>query len=176
MKKIGGWIILAVIVLFSFIRVDALTSSELKEKLLDTVSIGENTYTLTDSQKVIVERYFNQNAISDSDATYIGERVDSAIRIIKNQGNVDFQNYPQSVKNELKNLVLEINNNTNVKATLTKDGLSLKNFDGSIVIINGPVKRTGYETSSEAFLVLLSFVIVITVSSIAFVKKIRENV
>lgn len=160
MKKISFFVLLAATLFFS-IKVDALTSSELKDKLYQEVTVGGHTFTLSDSQKVIVDRYFRENAITDADATYIGIRVDKAINIVKQEGNVDFKNYPQSTKDALKALVLEINTNTGVKATLTKDGLTVKNFDGTIVLIDGPVKQTGSNESVMRGISLVAFIVAI---------------
>lgn len=161
MKKIS-FFVLFVVMMFLNIRVSALNASELKDKLYQEVTVGGHTYTISDSQKVIVDRYFMENAITDVDATYIGVRVDKAIEIIQGVGHVDFKNYPVSAKNELKSLVLEINANTQVKATLTKDGLTVKNFDGSIVIVNGPVKQTG---SSESIMSIITLIAIIVLAS-----------
>ena len=160
MKKIG--IIALIVGLFAIgtVSVKALTEDGLKEKLLGTIEVGGTKYSLSNADKRIVETYLEQNDISETDATYIGEKVDAAITIIQGQGNVDFTNYPQSAKDDLKALVTDISTNTSVKASLTKDGLTVKNQDGSDTIITKLVKQTGYETSRTAIIVAISFLIV----------------
>lgn len=160
MKKICGFVLLALL-FFINIDVKALTANELKEKILGTIEVGGHTYTLDDNQKVIVERYFNENTISDADATYIEARINTAISIIQGEGNVNFTNYSPSTKQALKDLVKEIYLNTSVKATLTSEGLEILNSDNTKVLINGPIKQTGYTESIMPIAVSLSLFIVI---------------
>ena len=175
MKKIGLLIFIMVSTLaIGIVNVKALNAAGLKEKLFRTVKVGGHNYTLSDEQKVIVERYLNQNSISDHDATIIGEKVDAAINIIKGQGNTNFTSYPQSVKDDLKALVADISRDTDVKATLTKDGLTVKNFDGSTVLIDGPVKQTGYESSKTAIIIGISFLIV-AVGTCLVIKQVKTS-
>ena len=160
MKKLG--IVALVIGLFVFgtISVKALTEDGLREKILQTIKVGNSEYSLTSAEKKMVETYLDQNEISDADATYIGEKLDSAISIIKGQKNVDFTKYPKDVKEELKALVADISANTKVKASLTKEGLTVKNADDSEIVITKLVKQTGYEASKTAIIVAISFLIV----------------
>ena len=160
MKKI---VFLALVIGLLFVgtmNVNALTESELKEKLFQTIKVGGNDFSIPNDKRKIVETYLEQNEISEKDATYIGEQIDKAIAIIKKQGNVDFTKYSQSVKDELKGLVTDISKNTDVKASLTKEGLTVKNTDGSEVVITNLVKQTGYESSKTAIIVAISFLIV----------------
>lgn len=173
MKKIS-FFVLFVVMFFVNIKVDALTANELKDKLYQEITVGGHTFTLSDSQKVIVNRYFLVNNISDADATYIGLRVDRAIQIIKEQGNTDFKNYSQSAKDELKSLVLEVNANTMVKATLTKDGLTVKNFDGTIVLIDGPVKQTGTSESIMSTITLVACIITF-IASFLIIRQLKAS-
>ena len=174
MKKLG--IIALIIGLFvvGTISVKALNEAGLKEKLLQTIEVGGEKYSLSSSDKKIVETYLDQNDISDADATYIGEKVDAAISIIQGQKNVDFTNYPQSVKDELKAMVADISSKTNVKATLTKEGLTVKNADGSDTVITKLVKQTGYETSKTAIIVAISFLIV-AVGTGLVIKQVKTS-
>lgn len=160
MKKLGIVALLIGLFVVGTVSVKALTEDGLKEKLLQSIEVGGAKYSLSNADKRIVETYLEQNDISDADATYIGEKVDAAITIIQGQNNVDFTNYPQSVKDQLKALVTDISTNTSVKATLTKDGLTVRNQDGSDTIITKLVKQTGYETSRTAIIVAISFLIV----------------
>lgn len=160
MRKLGIVALLIGLFVVSTVSVKALTEDGLKEKILGTIELGGDKYSLSNADKRIVETYLEQNDISDTDATYIGEKVDAAIAIIQGQGNANFTNYPQSVKDELKALVADVSANTSVKATLTKDGLTVKNQDGSDTVVTKLVKQTGYESSKTAIIVAISFLIV----------------
>ena len=175
MKKIS--VIFALIVglfVFGTMNVKALDEAGLKEKVLGIIEVDGEKYGLSSEYKKMVETYFDQNDISEKDATYIGEKIDAAIAIAKKQKNVSFDKYPQSVKDELKEMVTDISKNTKVKATLTKEGLTVKNTDGSEFVITGLVKQTGYETSKTAIIIAISFLIV-AVGTGFVIKQVKTN-
>ena len=174
MRKIYLVTIFAVLLIFGTVNVKALNEEGLKEKLFQTIEVGNGKYSLSNDQKKLVETYLEQNEISDKDAAVIGEKIDEAIAIIKKQGNINFTKYPQKVKNELKALVADISRDTKVKATLTKDGLIVKNSDGTETIITSLVKQTGYESSKTALIVGISFVIV-AVGTCLVVKQLKAS-
>ena len=160
--------------LFGTLNVKALDEAGLKEKLFQTITVGKTEYKLSSGERKMVEDYLDQNELSEADCTYIGNKIDEAISIIKGQGNVNFTKYPQNVKDELKGLVNNISNSTNVKASLTKEGLTVKNADGSTVVITSLVKQTGYETSKMALIISLSFIIV-AVGTGFVIKQIKTS-
>lgn len=160
MKKLSVIALLIGLFVIGTVNVKALTEAELKDKVLKVIEVDGEKYGLTSAHKKLVETYFAENNISDKDATYIGEKFDEAVSITKKQGNVSFSKFPESVKQDLKGLVTDISKNTDVKATLTKDGLVVQNADGSEFVITGLVKQTGYETSKTAIIVAISFIIV----------------
>ena len=174
MKRLG--IIALVVGLFAIgtFGVKALNEAGLKEKLFQTIEVGGVKYSLSNADKKIVETYLEQNEISDEDATFIGEQIDKAIAIIKGQKNVEFTKYPQNVKDELKDLVTEISTKTKVKATLTKEGLTVKNADGSETVITALVKQTGYESNKTAIIVAISFLIV-AVGTGLVIKQVKTS-
>lgn len=174
MKKLGIIALIVGLFVFGTFSVKALNEKELKEKLFQTIEVGGEKYSLTNADKKIVETYLEQNEISDEDATFIGGQIDKAIVIIKGQKNVRFTKYPQSVKDELKGLVAEISTKTSVKATLTKDGLTVKNQDGTETVITTLVKQTGYSGSKTAIIVAISFLIV-AVGTGLVIKQVKTS-
>lgn len=175
MKKISLFFAIIVsLFLVGTVNVKALNEEGLKEKLFQTINVGGKEYKLTDGDRKIVEDYLDANEISDEHATIIGEKIDAAINIIKGQGNTNFKNYPQNIKDDLKALVDDISNSTSVKASLTKDGLIVKNSDGSNVVISNLVKQTGYETSKTAMIIGLSFIIV-AVGAGLVIKQVKTS-
>ncbi len=175
MKRLN--IIFAIIVglfLIGTVTVKAAGETDIKNKLFQTIKVGNDEFKLNDGERKIVEDYLEQNEISDAHATIICEKIDSAINIIKGQGNVNFKKYPQKVKDELKDLVDDISNSTSVKASLTKEGLIVKNSDGSTVVINSLVKQTGYESSKTAMIIGLSFIIV-AVGTGLVIKQVKTS-
>ena len=175
MKKLNILFVTVIsLFLIGTVSVNALTENDIKEKLFQTIKVGGEEFKLTNGEKKIVEDYLEQNEISDADATIICEKIDAAINIIKGQGNVNFKNYPQNIKNDLKALVNDISNSTSVKASLTKEGLIVRNNDGSTVVINTLVKQTGYETSKTALIIGLSFIIV-AVGTGLVIKQVKTS-
>lgn len=172
MKKILALIVSFVIV--GALNVSALTEEGLKEKVLGTIEVNGEKYTLPSDKRKIAEDYFEKNEISDKDATYIGEMIDKAIEIAKKQKSVKFTEYPETVRDELQEMVEDISKNTDVKASLTKDGLTVKNTDGSDVVVTELVKQTGYETSKTAIIVAISFIIV-AVGTGLVIKQVKTS-
>ena len=74
----------------------------------------------------------------------------------------------------VKSLVTDISKNTDVKASLTKEGLTVKNADGSEVVITELVKQTGYESSKTAIIVAISFLIV-AVGTCLVIKQVKTG-
>lgn len=174
MKKLGIIALIVGLFVVGTVSVKALNEAGLKEKIFQTIEVGGEKYSLSNADKKIVETYLEQNEISDTDATFIGEKIDKAIEIIKGQKSVEFTKYPQSVKDELKGLVTEISTSTKVKATLTKEGLTVKNADGTETVITALVKQTGYETSKTAIIVAISFLIV-AVGTGLVIKQVKTS-
>ena len=71
-------------------------------------------------------------------------------------------------------MVEDISKNTDVKASLTKEGLTVKNTDGSDVVVTELVKQTGYETSKTAIIVAISFIIV-AVGTGLVIKQVKTS-
>lgn len=174
MKKLGFIALLIGLFVVSTVSVKALTEDGLKEKILGTIEVGGEKYSLSNADKRIVETYLEQNDINETDATYIGGKLDEAITIIQGQGNTNFTNYPQSVKDQLKALVADVSANTSIQATLTKDGLTVRNQDGSDTVITKLVKQTGYESSKTAIIVAISFLIV-AVGTGLVIKQVKTS-
>lgn len=174
MKKLGIFALIVGLFVIGTTSVRALTESGLKEKVLGSIEVDGVKYSLSSGDKKIAETYFEQNEISDKDATYIGEKIDKAIEITKAQKSIDFPNYPEGVKDDLKEMVADISKNTSVKATLTKDGLTIKNTDGSETLITKLVKQTGYESSKTAIIVAISF-LVVAVGTGLVIKQVKAG-
>ena len=174
MKKLGILTLVIGLLIIGTVNVKALNEAGLKEKLFQTIKVGDSEFSLSSDHKKIIETYLEQNEISDEDATFIGQQVDKAIKIIQGQKSVEFTKYPQNVKNELKGLVADISSNTKVKATLTKEGLTVKNTDGSEIVITNLVKQTGLGISKTAIIVVISFLIV-AVGTGLVIKQIKTS-
>ena len=174
MKKLSIIALMLGLLVLGTMNVKALDEAGLKDKLFQTIKVDNGSFALSSGERKTVETYLEQNEISEADATYIGQKIDKAIEIIKGQGNVNFTKYPQSVKDELKALVADISANTSVKATLTKDGLTVKNADGSEVVITSLVKQTGYESSTTAIIAGIS-ILIVAVGTCLVIKQVKTG-
>ncbi len=167
-------LLIIMVVFFSFTGVKAKTEEELKKILTQSIKVGKATFALSDDEKVLVERYLEQNEVSSEDADFIAVRVDKAISIIKAEGHVEFKNFSQSSKDKLKALVSEISENTSVKATVTKNSLIVYNQDGTKVEVTKLVKQTGSETSKIAMLAGLS-ILIVAVGTCLVIKQVKTG-
>ena len=158
MKKTFA-LIVSLFVLFAF-NVNALTKADLKEKILGTVEINGKEYSLPSDKRKLAEDYIDKNEISDEDATYIAGKIDEAIKVAQEEKSTKFVDFSESAKEKLVEMVTDISKNTSVKASLTKEGLLVKNTDGTEVLVTSLVKQTGYESSKTAIIVAISFIIV----------------
>ena len=174
MKKLS-YLLLAALLFVGLLKVDALSEEKLKEALTQTITINGTEWSVYRSTKAAIERYLNQYDVSEADADYINERINTAISIIKSEGQTDFSILSASAKNKLKALVVEISNNTSVKATVT---------DGSVVVLTPSgdtfyevdhlVKQTGSSMTTTAIVTAVSFVIV-AAGACLVVKQVKEN-
>ena len=173
MKKLGLFVLIAVLFL-GFTNVYAKTEKELQDMLTQTITVGKGKYALSDGDKVLVERYFNQNEVSEADCDYIAERVNQAISIIQGEGHVDFKNLSKTAKDKLKALVAEISANTSVKATVTKNSVIVYNSDDTHVEVTHLVKQTGSETSKIAIIASIS-VLIVAVGTCLVIKQVKTS-
>lgn len=176
MKKIG--LLIAVIcVLFGLTNVSAMTESDLKAKFMQKVELKNGTYSLSDGERKLIEDYLNKYDVSEADADFIAARVDKAIEIMKSEGHADFKKYSKASKEALKALVVEISNNTSVKATVTKDSVVVYKPDGSGEVfaeITDLVKQTGFGASSLALITCIS-VFIVAVGSFFIVRQVKTS-
>ncbi len=68
MKKLWFMALLLGLFMIGTVNVKALNEEGLKEKLFQTIKVGNEEYSLSSSEKKIVETYLEQNEISDEDA------------------------------------------------------------------------------------------------------------
>lgn len=174
MKKLS-YVLLAVLLFFGFTRVNAATEEELKDALFGKITINGKEFSLDDGTKAAVERYLNQYEVNANDADYIIARINTAKSILESEGKEDYRNISQSAKNRLKALVVEINDHTSVKATVTNGNLVILDGSGNTFYeVTKLVKQTGSETSITAIIAGISLLIV-AAGSFLVVKQVKEN-
>ena len=174
MKKLG--ILLFIALLFvGVVKVNAITEDELKEALTQTININGTKVSVDDATKTAIERYLNQYEVSSADADYIKARIDTAVSILKSEGQTNFKNLSQDAKDRLKALVVEISNNTSVKATVTNGSVVILDASGDTFFeVDHLVKQTGSGVTLTAVMAGVS-VLIVAAGACLVVKQVKEN-
>ena len=174
MKKLS-YVLIAALFFVGLVRVDAMSESELKDALTQTITINGTEVHVDDATKAAIERYLNQYDVSSSDADYINERINTAISILKSEGQTDFKKLSSSAKSRLKELVVEISKNTSVNATVTNGSVVILDADGDTFFeVDHLVKQTGSNTTLTAMVAGIS-VLIVAAGACLVVKQVKEN-
>ena len=174
MKKLC-LLLLAALFFVGVARVNAITEDELKDILTQTIEINGAKVHVDDATKTAIERYLNQYDVSSADADYIKGKVNTAISILKSEGQTDFKKLSQSAKNKLKQLVVDITNNTTVHATVTNGSVIVLDDQGEPFFeVDHLVKQTGSSTTLTAMVAGVS-VLIVAAGACLVVKQVKEN-
>ena len=174
MKKLS-YLLLVVLLFVGVMKVDAITEDQLKEALTQTIEIKGTKFSVDSATKTAIERYLNQYDVSSADADYINGKINTAISILKSEGQTDFKKLSASAKNQLKGLVEDISANTSVKATVTNGTVIVKDANGDPFFeVTKLVKQTGSEMTMPAMLATISF-LVVAAGACLIVKQVKEN-
>lgn len=173
MKKL---IVLLCALFVGVMNVSAMTESELMDKLSQEVKVNGATFKISDTQKTAMEEYLNQYDISSKDADFIAKKVDEAFDVLKNSGKQSFYDMTESEKQQVRDLVLEVANNTKVKVAIVKGNLVVYKpgttdvfYETPINPINGDIVQT-----SRGLTVAIAGVISVVGIAIA-VTAVRKN-
>lgn len=113
-------------------NVNAMSKDELEAKLTKTYEINGVSVGADSSAKVEIERYLQQNDVSEKDCDYIAGKFDEALAIIENGNATKFDELTKSEKDQIKALIAEVSQNTEVKVTVLKGGkVIVYNLDGT---------------------------------------------
>ena len=174
MKKLGI-LLFAVLLFVGVARVDAISEDELKDALTQTFEIDGTKVHVDDATKTAIERYLNQYEVSSADADYIKARIDTAISILKSEGQTDFKKLSDDAKDRLKALVVEISNHTSVKATVTNGSVVILDASGDTFFeVDHLVKQTGSTVTLTAVMAGIS-VLIVAAGACLVVKQVKEN-
>ena len=146
MKKL---LVLLCALFVGIMNVSAMSESQLIEKLSKEIKVNGATYKISDSQKTALEQYLNQYDISSAHADIIAEKFDKAFEILKNSGKKRFYDMTKAEKQQVKDLVIEVANNTSVKVAIVKDNLVVYKpgttdifYETPINPVNGDIVQT----------------------------------
>ncbi len=170
MKK--SFLIALVATLFmSVTNVSAMTKDELKTKLTKEYTINGATFKASASDVAQIERYLEQNDISEADADKIAAKVDEAVSVIEAGNATKLEDLTQSEKDSLVQLISDISNTTSVKVTVNKGVITVYNIDGTeFTKITDMIKQTG----ANYTIVIIAGVISI-LGFLVIANKMKEN-
>ena len=125
-------------------NVSAMTKEELKTKLTKEYTINGATFKASASNIAQIERYLEQNDVSEADADKIAAKVDEAVRIIEAGNATKLEALTKTEKDKLIALISDVSNTTSVKATVNKGVITVYNMDGTeFTKITDMIKQTG---------------------------------
>ena len=173
MKKL----LVVIIALFvGLVSVNAMTESELEEKLTKAYNVNGVVWQATDSQKVLVKRYLDQYEVSSADADYIASKLDAAIAIIKNSGVKELKNLSKADKEKIIALVADVSANTSVKAAIIKGNLVVYVPGTNDVFAKEEISPKNGDVVQTSSNLTIAIAGVISVLGIAVaVRKLRAN-
>ena len=146
MKKL---LVLLCALFVGIMSVSAMSESDLIKKLSEEYKVNGATYKISSSQKTAMEQYLNQYDISSEDADFIAKKVDAAFDVLRKSGKQRFYDMTQAEKQQVKDLVIEVANNTSVKVAIVKDNLVVYKpgtsdifYETPIYPVNGDIVQT----------------------------------
>ena len=177
MKRIT-YVLLAVLLMFSVVTVNAMSEDVLYDVLTKRYTIGGKEWGVSDSLKTQIRRYLDEFEVSPEHCDYIAARVQDALDILEDEGTADLNKLSADAKEDLKGLVELISDKTSVKATVRNGKLVVKNPNtgGDFYTTDDDdiVKYTGSTSTIVAIVAGISLLIV-AAGSVLVVKQVKEN-
>mgnify|MGYP001852181006 FL=1 len=178
MKRLATVTLLIVMVVaFLAGTVNAATESELLEYLSQEFTVGGETVSISEADKVKIERYLNENEVTAEQADAVIAKVDEAVAVLEAAGETDITKLSQEDKNKLMGIA-------NDAASVL--GLSLS-YDASTktlsVYKDGQLIESTSITSSEELVqtgmtnyvyIAILAVVVIAIAAVV-IKRARAN-
>ena len=178
MKRLATVTLLIVMVVaFLAGTVNAATESELLEYLSQEFTVGGETVSISEADKVKIERYLNENEVTAEQADAVIAKVDEAVAVLEAAGETDITKLSQEDKNKLMGIA------NDAASTL---GLSLS-YDASTktlsVYKDGQLIESTSITSSEELVqtgmtnyvyIAILAVVVIAIAAVV-IKRARAN-
>lgn len=169
MKKVFISLV-TVMLLFGIVNVKATTESELKTKIANGYVVGGETIKPTNYQMSEAERYLNKYEVSDTDATFIAQKMDEIYELAKENNAKSFTELSSTNKSKVVAIVAEISNKTSVKATLTSDGvLTIFESDGKTIFCKIVDKDITKQTGVNNY--VLAFAGIVSILGVAYIAK-----
>lgn len=177
MKKFGMFAALFLIIniVIGVAGVKAMSESQLLAKFTATYEINGYNFQLTDGDKNLARRYLDLYEVSEKDCDYIAGKIDQAVSEMRKSGVKDFSDFgklPKSLKNVLKQLVLDVAANTSVKATVKNGKVVIFNPDGTVF---AEISKLVKNTSSNLNIIASVALLVTAVGTVLIVRNVKAN-
>lgn len=178
MKKLAT-VTLLIVMLVAFLAgtVNAATESELLEYLSQEFTVGGETISISESDKVKIERYLNENEVTEEQADYVIAKVDEAVSILQSAGETDLTKLSREDKDSLisiandaaSELGLSVSYDASSKTiSIYKDGSLIESvsiYSGSELVQTGSTNYVFYAILAVAVIALAT----------AGVKRVKAN-
>lgn len=163
MKKILSIAITFVMVVMIAVTANATTSSELAETLYNKGA----KYGMTSADKVKIERYLADNAVTDEQANKIVAKADEAVKVMEDAGVTSYKDLTAEKKEELKTIA---NGAASIAGLTLKFGVSSVEIykDGKLVeTVTANNGKLAYTGSNTGIVVVSSLAIIALVAVVA---------
>ena len=172
MKKFRN-LLLALVVLFMSINVNAMTESELVAKIKKAYVIDGVEVKITASQVTELERYLNKYELSEADCDYISNKIDEAVAIAQSGKAKSFTELTSDEVAKMIAIVSDVSENTSVKATLTKGGkLTVFEEDGTTPFTVITDKDNGIQNTDNNYFIIVIASAISLLGIVVITKKV----
>lgn len=147
--------------------VNAMEGTDLASKLY---AIGSK-YGMTSSDKIKVERYFNQYPATDEQAEKLIAKANEAAKIMDAEGVTDISKISEKGKEQLKSIANEAAQI--VDATVKFDGKSIQIYkDGKLFeTITADNAKLAYTGNNTNIILVVSLVAIVALASVLIIRK-----
>ena len=178
MKKLGT-ITLLIVMLIGILAgtVNATTESELLEYLSKDFTVGGETISISESDKVKIERYLNENEVTAEQADSIIAKADEAVAVLQSAGETDITKLSREDKDKLIGIANSAASELGLSISYDASSKTLSVYKDGQLIESTSIKsgselvQTG---SANYVLYAIIAVAVIAIAAVA-VKKVRAN-
>lgn len=122
-RCIRSFFVFVVAMVFGIAAVNAMTESQLLEKLTGQFYVNGVVFEATDSQKELIATYLDQYEVSSADCDYIAAQVDAVFDVLRNSGKTSFYDLSAAEKSQIVSLVADVSANTSVDVAIVSGEL-----------------------------------------------------
>ena len=170
MKKIISIVITLLIVMLTIAPVVNAEPGEINLPA-DLYIIGSK-YGMTENEKVKIQRYLQENQLSDQDCDRILALAKEADQIMIDHNTTDYKSLPSDVKAQLRSLAVQAADIAGVELEFTSDGINIYK-DGKLIesITESSVGRLAYTGKNVNSILIISTLAIVALGTIFVVRS-----